>query len=86
MDFENFYHFSLLVEHASAHITDHQERHGSETEVQESTLQEKLTMRDKQLAETRTLVKNLKKREEQLLEKYEITNTRFYLFTVFRRA
>jgi hypothetical protein len=40
-----------------------------EAAVEESKLQEKLAMRDKQLAETRTLVKNLKKREEQLLEK-----------------
>jgi hypothetical protein len=40
--------------------------------VEQSKLQEKLAMRDKQLAETRNLVKNLKKREEQLLEKYEI--------------
>ena len=43
--------------------------HGKQSGVQESKLQEKLAMKDKQLAETRTLVKNLKKREEQLLEK-----------------
>ena len=43
--------------------------HGKQSGVLESKLQEKLAMKDKQLAETRTLVKNLKKREEQLLER-----------------
>ncbi|XP_028391031.1 mitochondria-eating protein-like [Dendronephthya gigantea] len=43
--------------------------HKNESEVQESKLKEKLEMKDKQLTETRALVKNLKKREEQLLEK-----------------
>ena len=32
-------------------------------------LKEKLALRERQLEETKSLVKNLKKREEQLLEK-----------------
>ena len=53
---------SFVDERAGASVTD-----GNEAE--QSKFQEKLATRDKQLAETRTLVKNLKKREEQLLEK-----------------
>ena len=59
-------HRSFVGEHEGAVVTDD---HGKQPGVLESKLQEKLTMKDKQLAETRTLVKNLKKREEELLER-----------------
>lgn len=67
------FHCNFLVrialfvgEREAAVVTNDQ---GKQTRVQESKIEEKLAMKDKQLAETRTLVKNLKKREEQLLEK-----------------
>ena len=59
-------HHSFVGEREGAVVTDD---HDKQPGVLESKLQEKLTMKDKQLAETRTLVKNLKKREEELLER-----------------
>lgn len=62
----------FLEDTSTGPVTNRHDNEGDEL----SKLQEKLSMKDKQLAETGILLKKLKKREEQLLEKYDLIDVR----------